>query len=61
MVRKIELKSRYISFSSFNIKLYLIYTDLISSLLDPKLVDPGSTLVHTVLSLRFTNRCFVIR
>jgi len=22
------------------------YTDLISSLLDPKLVDPGSTLIH---------------
>jgi len=27
---------------------YLIYTDSISSLLDPKLVDPGSTLVHTI-------------
>jgi len=25
---------------------YFIYTDLISSLLDPKLVDPGSTLIH---------------
>jgi len=25
---------------------YFIYTDIISSLLDPKLVDPGSTLIH---------------
>jgi len=25
---------------------YLIYTDLISCLLDPRLVDPGSTLIH---------------
>jgi len=25
---------------------YFIYPDLISSLLDPKLVDPGSTLIH---------------
>jgi len=25
---------------------YFIYTDLISSLLDPKLVNPGSTLIH---------------
>jgi len=25
---------------------YFIYTDLISSLLDPRLVDPGSTLIH---------------
>jgi len=24
---------------------YFIYTDLISSLLDPRLVDPGSTLI----------------
>jgi len=25
---------------------YFFYTDLISSLLDQKLVDPGSTLIH---------------
>jgi len=25
---------------------YFIYTDLISSLLAPRLVDPGSTLIH---------------
>jgi len=25
---------------------YFTYTDLISSSLDPKLVDPGSTLIH---------------
>jgi len=25
---------------------YFIYTDLISTLLDPKLVDPGSVLIH---------------
>jgi len=31
---------------------YLIYTDLISSLLDLKLVDPGSTLVHTAQRLQ---------
>jgi len=30
---------------------YFIHTDLISSLLDPRLVDPGSTLVHTNLLL----------
>jgi len=27
---------------------YFIYTDLISSLLDPKLVDPRSTLIYVV-------------
>jgi len=26
--------------------LYFIYTYLISNLLDPRLVDPGSTLIH---------------
>jgi len=31
---------------------YLIYADLISSLFDPKLVDPGSKLVHTALCVR---------
>jgi len=25
---------------------HFIYTDLISSLLDPRLVDPGSTLIY---------------
>jgi len=25
---------------------HFVYTDLISSLLDPRLVDPGSTLKH---------------
>jgi len=25
---------------------YFIYPDLISSLLDPRLADPGSTLIH---------------
>jgi len=25
---------------------YFIYTDLIRSLLDPRFVDPGSTLIH---------------
>jgi len=28
-----------------------IYTDLISSLLDPKLVNPGSTLIHVGATL----------
>jgi len=46
MVRKTELKSTSISFSSFNIVSYFIYTDLISSLLDPRLVDHGLTLIH---------------
>jgi len=45
MVRKTEVDLFHSS--SFNIFPYLIYTELISSLLDPKLVDPGSTLVHT--------------
>jgi len=30
---------------------YLIYNNLISSLLDPKLFDPGSTMVHTALKV----------
>jgi len=30
---------------------YFIYTDLISSLLDSRFIDPGSTLMHTVLSI----------
>jgi len=45
MVRKTELKSKSISFNSFNIMSYFIYIDLISSLLDPRLIDPGSTLI----------------
>jgi len=36
--------------SSFNILSCFIYADLISSLLDPKLVDPRSTLVHLTRS-----------
>jgi len=31
-----------------------IYIDLISSLLDPKVVDPGSTLVHTFKRIDFS-------
>jgi len=46
MVRKTELKVDLSHFSSFNIMLYFIYTDLISSLLDPRFVDPGSILIH---------------
>jgi len=38
IVRKTELKSRS-HFSSFKNMSYLIYTDLIISMLDPKLVD----------------------
>jgi len=30
---------------------FFIYTDLISSLRDPKLVDPGLTLVHATLKI----------
>jgi len=46
MVRKTELKNTVdlSHFSSFNIMSYFIYTDLISSLLDPRLVDPGCLL-----------------
>jgi len=44
MVRKAELKSW--SISSLNIMSSFIYTDLISSLLDPRIVDPGSTLIY---------------
>jgi len=33
-------------FSPFNIMLYFIYMDLISSLLDPRRVDPGLTLIY---------------
>jgi len=51
MVKKTELKRDVSHFSSINITSYLIYTDLISSLLDPKLVDPRSTLVHTALKV----------
>jgi len=46
MVIKIE-KVDLSHFNSFNITSYFIYTDLISSLLDTKLVDPGSTMAHT--------------
>jgi len=44
MVNKAEL-NRSFHFSSFNIILYFIYTDLIS-LFEPRLVDPGSILIH---------------
>jgi len=43
MVKKTEPKSH---FTSLKIMSYFIYTDLISSLLDPRLVDPGSTLIR---------------
>jgi len=33
-------------FSSFNIVPYFIYTDFVSRLLEQRLVDPGSTLMH---------------
>jgi len=47
MVRKTKLKRIDLShFGSFNIMSYFIYTDLISSLLDPRLVYPGSTLIY---------------
>jgi len=39
MLKKTELKVHQSHFNSFNITSYLIYTDLIISLLDPKLVD----------------------
>jgi len=37
---------------------YFIHTDLISSLLDPRLVDPGSTLIHVAAydAMRVNNR-----
>jgi len=43
MVRKPDLQSRFISFSSFNIIPYFIYTDL---MFDLRLVDLGSKLIH---------------
>jgi len=46
IVRKTELVSSLSHFCSFNIMAYFIYTDLIRSLLDPRLVDPGSTLIY---------------
>jgi len=48
MVRKTKLK-RTVDLShcsSFNMMSYFIYTDLIISLLDERLVDPGLTLIH---------------
>jgi len=39
-------KNSYILFSSISIMPCFIYTNLISNLLVPRLVDPGSTLVH---------------
>jgi len=48
MVRKTELNVDFISFQLLqNLSYeYFIYIDLISSLLDPKFVDPGSTLIR---------------
>jgi len=46
MIRKTELKIYHLIFSSFNITSYFICNDLISSLFDPRLVDPGSTLIY---------------
>jgi len=40
---------------------YFIYTDTISSLLDPKLVDSGSTLVHTALKCSYQLTFVVFR
>jgi len=40
------VKRRSSHFSSFNVVPYFIYTDLISGLPDPRLVDPGSSLIH---------------
>jgi len=46
MMRKTELNSIDLShFSSFNVMPYFINVDLISSLLDARLVDPGSSLI----------------
>jgi len=47
MVRKIELKSRSISFYFLQYHVILSFILIfISSLLDPRLVDPGSTLIY---------------
>jgi len=46
MLKKTNEKIDLSHFSSFNIISYFTYTDLICSLLDPKLVDPESTLIH---------------
>jgi len=50
MVRKTVLKCRMwiylILAPSISYNLYFIYSDLISSLLDPRLVNPGSTFIH---------------
>jgi len=40
---------------------YFIYTDLISSLLDLKLVDPGSALMHTALRLLLIDLTFTVK
>jgi len=46
MVRKTGLKSIGLSHFSSYVMSYLIYTDVISKLLDLRLVDPGSTMIH---------------
>jgi len=48
MVRETERKVDLSHFSSFNIVSYFISTDLIGSLLDPRLIDLGSNLIHLV-------------
>jgi len=45
MVRKTE-KVDLSHFSSFNIMSYFIYADLIGGLLNPRLVDPGASLIR---------------
>jgi len=47
-MRKTELNIDQPHVSFFNIMPYFIYTDIISSLLDSRLVDPGSALIHFV-------------
>jgi len=46
MVRKAEQIVDLSHFTSFNIMSRFIYTDLFSSLLNPRHADPGSTLIH---------------
>jgi len=43
---------------------YFIYTDLISSLLDPKPVDPGSTLIYVgayILIFMIEISCYIAK
>jgi len=46
-VRKTETNSiSYLILAPLIIMSYFIYTDLISSLLDPRLIDPGSAFIY---------------